>query len=268
MWGHARGETYRRFGPGVRAVKPRFDHAVIDEAQDFSTADIQLIEQLLPGAHRLTMFADPNQAAHLGGTWVPPTFSGQSGGALPIERRQLPASYRLPWLHGKALERMALGVGVEAATDDAIGLGPSRSALPGPRPILVDGDAEMARLDEVLATLSATHGVVEWRLAAPAGVSSSTAWKHRSQSLVARRDKGLEFDAVAVDTSLPVRSVATHTRELYTLLTRSMRVLLISLRTDTPSASVELLAELDVDYVRFHDRAAASRFEQLINRLG
>jgi hypothetical protein len=137
-----------------------------------------------------------------------------------------------------------------------------------PRPIVIDGDADPHRLCEVIDRLATIHGVDEWRLAAPVEAGAHVAWNGRSRTLIARRDKGLEFDAVAVDTSLEVRSMATHTRELYTLLTRSTRVLVIVASTTAPAATCALLEHLDRDFVRFHDSAARSRFDEMVSRRG
>jgi hypothetical protein len=72
----------------------------------------------------------------------------------------------------------------------------------------------------------------------------------------ARQHKGREFDVVLVDAADPVVSEEVHRCELFTLLTRSTRLLIIASFSRAPGPTCAALRLLDERYLRFHDSAA------------
>lgn len=262
LWGHRRQALHRL----ALADDPptTYDAIVVDEAQDFSAADFDVLLRLTPHPSRLTIFADPNQAVHLGGSWQRPTVSDHDATTVPFApTRVLRASYRLPWLVAKALEPLTRDVDPETA------LVPERAALPGPRPIVIDGDADPAELAAILTTINDAHRfrpldpeANEYRGLAISGSRSRkfaeavAGLDVGTMHVSARQHKGREFDAVLIDTAEPVVSEDVHRCELFTLLTRSTRLLILAVSPRAPEQTRSALRLLDERYLRFHDAAS------------
>lgn len=112
-----------------------FTHVFVDEAQDMTRADLRLLARTPLKPQGLFAAGDTTQALHTAGLSPRPEIEGASW-----RIHELAGSYRLPALVCEALQPLANEILREQS--EAVGAVPEvrRSAVPGPRPVVVDAE--------------------------------------------------------------------------------------------------------------------------------
>lgn len=262
-WGHWRRAAYDDYRK--RLADPSWRHAhgfakvFVDEAQDFSQADFDLLNRLVRTPADITLAGDPTQAVHLGGAWQRPRLvHGDGNPANYAAIQRLESSYRLPWLVARAIEPLARDVDAEAVAPR-----PERAAVAGPRIIVVAG-ASVG--NGVFALHSSIRQVLAVHDVARLGVADRKLFealrRDRSFDAVELVDsrpkvaKGVEFDAVLVNSHTPGASRDRARQELYTSLTRSTRVLVLVIDPATQGHLGRFLRVMQSQHLMFWDESA------------
>jgi hypothetical protein len=149
-WAHRRIEAHRQAVAG--GLTP-FSHVLVDEAQDMTRADFQVLERLVTDPHHLTIFVDRAQALHLGGSYQRPP---EVRGARWLVR-ELDGSHRLPFHVSEAAHPLPEALrsqanrrhrGARARHGADITVTPStKTAVVGPRPIVIAGSKSAVAAD-------------------------------------------------------------------------------------------------------------------------
>lgn len=254
---------------GLRESYRGLTHVFVDEAQDMTRADLRLLAHTGPRPQRLFVAGDSAQALHTGGTSPRPQITGARW-----RRLALSGSYRLPSLVCKALTPLARQV-VELQPVSGDASGPHgvipemrRSAVPGPRPVVVNGERTDAMVRAML-TMSRFAGGAgnEWTVVREYGPPDGTlddleaaGVLHKTVSLL--KVKGLEFPLLLFPTNTTPPKDETGAEWLYTALTRAASVMMIAVRRPTNDSVARALAVLDPDLLMFWDDDARIAWDQ------
>ena len=245
-------------------------HVFVDECQDFTRADIQLLARIPPDPTRLVMAGDETQSLHLGSTYRRPS----------IDRRgwtthRLGGSYRLPRRVAQAIRPLAehLEHTHQIGRDDQLDLvllESRRSASPGHRPMVVAGTESIGEdLRQIvrdhrdllsfhgngmgILVPEGDHGLVESIEAAGGGKVTRGSMN---------KLKGLEAPGVVFSDRVSIDAGESLGEWVYTALTRATNLLVLVLWPDASPDIKEVLGRLDRMHLNFRDEEATARFEE------
>ncbi len=274
-WRHNE-ETLKK-GERIALQRPfeNVTHVFVDEVQDMTRADIRLLAHTLPNRRRLFVTGDTTQALHTHGINPRPRIAGANWRV-----RRLYGTYRLPALLSSALASLASSI-----RDDQVRRGADeegavphvcRTAVPGPRPIVVSGDhpADLAQAMEMMQCfvpedyqLAATWHVVHERGSSEAlydSLGGTEAGLYKCSMLAF---KGLEMPLVLFPTDVRPPSGKSVPEWVYTALTRAKGVLMIAVRPEGTLQSVaEALGLLDCDQLMFWNQQAKDAWQTMAAR--
>ncbi len=248
-------------------------HVFVDECQDFTATDLQLLARVPPSPHRLCIAGDASQSVHLGRSYRRPGIAGAQW-----KRHQLRGSYRLPLRVCDALRSLAEQIRTSHLAErledelDSVLLESRKSAVPGFRPVVVAGETVGATAGDLLSAYlrrDADRDV----LLADCGDRTRACIEAAAPDLryVAGRmekHKGLEWPTVVVsdERSGRVDTSETASERLFTAMTRTTRLLVVVLWPDGDPALGAMLAGLDESHLTFWDRDAHAAFARLSER--
>ena len=259
-------------GSHLTLTRP-WTHVFVDECQDFTAPDLQLLARVPPSPHRLCIAGDASQSVHLGRSYRRPGIAGAQW-----KRHQLRGSYRLPLRVCDALRPLAeqirashLAAHVEEELDSVL-LESRKSAVAGFRPVVVAGDTVGATAADVFAAYLQRYADRDVLLAdcdrETTMCIKAAAPDERYVAGRMEKYKGLEWPAVVVsdarrdgeDTS------ETASERLFTAMTRTTRLLVVVLWKDGDPALGTMLAGMGANRVTCWDRHAHAAFARLLER--
>lgn len=262
-------------------------HVFVDEVQDMTRADIRLLAHTLSNRKRLFVTGDSAQALHTHG--INP-LRGIAHTRWRIHR--LYGSYRLPALMSSVLAEPARSILDDQVRRGADGEGGvpdlCRTAVPGPRPVVVSGD----HADEIAQAMERMRCFVPedivpmdnqltltWHIVHEQGSSGKlydlldrTDTRVRKCSMLTV--KGLELPLVILPTDVRPPSGKSVPEWVYTALTRANGVLMIAVHPeDTLPSVAEVLRLLDTDKLNtdklmFWDQAAKDAWHEMLRGAG
>ena len=249
-----------------------FTHVFVDEAQDMTRADLRLLARTPLKPQRFFAAGDTTQALHTAGLSPRPEIEGASW-----QIRELAGSYRLPALVCEALQPLADEILQNQF--EASGAVPEvrRSAVPGPRPIIVDA-ACSERMANALETMSKFEPQHESGRSAWSVVCEPPSKQHPLRNALMQRGlrvhcesmlriKGLELPLVIFPTdATPPFDEATE-EWVYTALTRSTCVLVIAVCEETSPDIADTLRHIDRrrEQLMFWDESAVAAWDAMLN---
>lgn len=261
----------------------RFDVVVIDEAQDLTDADFEIVGRLVSRSGSVVAALDPTQSQQLGASFQKP-------GSLEVAGREsrrywdehgLSRTHRLSISISRSIRPLAEAVRTERG--EIPSLEPRKSAVIGARPILmeVNGRDDMSQIATVLryyegyfrsdfgetavtSLLCAGDHIWYSELDAILKEWSEGGGTRISRGAVDRRQKyfngewkGLEFDAVVwlTDAVLgrPQQLMDAVPEWVYTVISRPRSLLVIGLTPQTDPGTREAVARFEDDDIRLWD---------------
>lgn len=277
-WRHNRTAFDRGVPVSLQSSFRRLTHLFVDEAQDMTRADLRLLAHTPPRPQRLFITGDSAQALHTHGIVRRPRIRGAGWREL-----ELTSSYRLPALICGALEGLARHVlndqRIRGVGDSGRVPQVSRSSLPGPRPIIVNGANPSSVLDamesmEPFVTRKDPSGYT-WGIVDEAGSSSGLYDSLRANGRGLKVEpcsmltyKGLELPLVLFPTDVgwPPGCGEAVAEWVYTSLTRARGVLIIVVcPEETPVLTIRALSLLDRDHLMFWDKDALQAWDAMID---
>lgn len=248
-------------------------HVFVDEVQDMTRADIRLLAHTLLNRKRLFVTGDAAQALHTHGINPRPDIA-----RARWRIRRLYGSYRLPALVSSVLAAPARSILDDQVRRGADGEGGvpdlCRTAIPGPRPVVVSGDhpAESVRAMERMRCFVPEDNqlATTWHVVHEQG-SSGILYDQldRTDARLCKCSmlafKGLELPLVLFPTDVRPPSGKSVPEWVYTALTRASGVLMIAVRQeDTLQPVAEALRLLDTDKLMFWDQAAKDAWHEML----
>jgi SAM-dependent methyltransferase len=261
----------------------RFDVVIVDEGQDLTEADFDIVGRLVKPEGSVVVALDPAQSQQLGASFHLP-------GPLEIPGRQA----RRSWMHHELSKTHRLSIAISTAVrpladtvrgerGEMSALVPRKSSMIGARPIMVDvrTSDDMGQIANILqryegyfrpdfgetpVTSLLCAGDHEWygsldhllRDWAQDGVTRiSRGAVDRRQQYFNGEWKGLEFDAVVwlTDARLgwPQQTMDSTLEWVYTVVSRPRSLLVIGLTPGTDDATRHAVSRLDEEGLRFWD---------------
>lgn len=265
------------FSGGQMALQPScpaWTHVFVDEGQDMTRADKRMLALTPRARGRLFIVGDSAQALHNHGIAPQPRVSGASW-VVP----RLEGSYRLPALMSAALADLAESVLGRQKSRGSGGYGGvprvSRSAVPGPRPVIVSGTDHdgMSQAMEAMGSFDteADGSEMTWYTVQAIGATSGIFWNikalpinGRIQRLIMVKHKGLERPLVVFPTDVQPPAGKSVPEWVYAALTRARAVLVIAVDPQETDAKVaEALRKLDRDKLMFWNWQARDAWETM-----
>ena len=247
-------------------------HVFVDEGQDMTRADIRMLVHTPSRPQRLFMVGDSTQALHNYGIGPRPQIPGASW-VVPV----LDGSYRLSALASDALADLAKSVleGQASRRCGSDGEVPqvSRSAVPGPRPVIVSGadpDGMLQAMETMqLFDLQADGPTMTWHVvqegSKPSGIYEGIAQHYDNvPQLSMLKHKGLERSLVVFPTDARPPVGKSVPEWVYAALTRARSVLMIAVHPATDPAVANVLRHLQADKLMFWDQAAKDAWHEML----
>jgi hypothetical protein len=152
---HRRIATLKAVRDRAALANQRFTHVLVDECQDFTEADYELLRHLIDDPSGLVVAGDEAQSLHLGGTYRRPTLKRADGSTTVWKTHRLEGSYRLPVAACRAVAPLATHVaqlvsGSGGSADDLTIPEPRKAASFGPRPIVLHEQEVPRELPRIL----------------------------------------------------------------------------------------------------------------------
>jgi hypothetical protein len=268
----------------------QFDEVIVDEGQDLTEADFEVLSRIVRPSGSILMALDPAQSQQLGasfkipGRWEVP----HEGVRRNWTRHELSKTHRLSISISTAIRPMAEAVRLERGEMSA--LEPRKSSVIGARPIIVAASTkedvfQVARIlqkyekyfrpdfgDSDVSSLlfAGKHSwyveldekLREWSLD---GGTRITGQALDRRSVFANGEwKGLEFDAVVWFTGAALgqqqQTIESQAEWIYTVVSRPRSLLVIAITPDTDEETRRIIKLLDRDALHFWDQDAAIEF--------
>ena len=289
LWIDRRIDALKKLNSGFSPT--RFDHIFLDECQDFVAADFRLLESLITDTHRLVVCGDGAQALHTGPSYSRPRTIGNAR----WNEHVLEGSYRLPIRVCEAISPIAEAIQKLRATqggaqDEDEFLDPDlpditlpqsvKNAEIGIRPIILAPTSLDQFKQQIIEVSDFYAPLVQGnRDSNPIITNADNSNKECSTALgqAARAGKvqytienssmlwikGLERKYIFWSTFFNVASPGAATYEwVYTILTRTTRLLVLMLSQNTSDDLKALIGRMHKDSLLFWDEEAEHRFNE------
>jgi DNA helicase-2/ATP-dependent DNA helicase PcrA len=251
-------------------VSLKFDYVVVDEFQDCTKADFEIFFHMLNDPNYLVMAGDLAQAVHLGRSanieMLRDSIRGGGKTLRDIKWSYLDGSYRLPFRICEAIFKISEHINlVFRRNHAAMVLSPYKGAPPGARPIVVVCK-DVVDLSTKIIEIVRLYGIF--------GLENNCILeKDRSlrdligiETDTVLRLKGLEKHCVIWSTRAGIEHIKEKFEFVYTILSRTSRLLIIALfdATDDGAGTLEIYKEaielLDRERLIFWDKETKEKF--------
>ena len=268
---HRRINTLRAVRQRAASANQRFSHVLVDECQDFTEADFELLRYLVVDPSNLSVAGDEAQSLHLGGTYRRPTLKRTDESTTVWKVHRLEGAYRLPVAACRAVSPLAIFVqqrvsGSGGSAEDVTIPEPRKAASYGPRPIVLheaDIRQELPRVLQLYQRIAATRSVCitdgSWPLRNLVVQEARRAGFNVEKANM-RKIKGLERQMVIV----LAQSSGNHDDEtaaqcFYTAMTRATAVSIVVLPAQPSDDLQEALKVLRPErFLPWNNRSAAA----------
>ena len=254
-----------------------FTHIFVDEYQDCTPADFEIFYRLLEDPNNLFVCGDLAQSLHLGRSSSSPKklprWSSKQG---KFEHLPLDGSFRLPFRVSEAIQPLSVGIkrkrsGDPTGEDEVISEQlPYKGAPPGARPILVYA-YNVDQMAEKLAQIFDEY--VEYDLDKISILDKDVDLKkalfklgrRTTESDTIKRIKGMEKRCVVWSTRIMDCGADEVEEHVYTILSRTSRLLIIALFDDMPEVFKSIIGSFQRDRLICWDSSSEDCFETLSN---
>lgn len=252
-----------------------FDHILVDEFQDCTQSDYEIFYRLIKTPNNLTFAGDIAQAIQIGKSADIPRLNKEVMGNF--NRLGLSGSFRLPFRVSECLapfsELMAKQFGEkEGLKIDKINA--YKGAPPGARPIILYGENSSEAALKIKDILDAYQRLLHIDKATIFELDYDLENKLKKidvqnvETEFVLRAKGLEKSCVIWSTSTHIENASEINEFVYTILTRTVSLLIIVLYPDIRKEYVEILNSLVTNRIIFWDVASKEKFLALKNISG
>lgn len=242
----------------------KFDYIYVDEYQDCTPADLEIFRHLLQDPDHIVLAGDLAQAVHIGRTSAAEKrFRQFMGLRQNRETTRLQGSYRLPFRISEAIRGVSERINSMYKGDQDAGvISPYKGSPPGARPIIVYADSVPSladRLSEVIRCYQ-SFDLRDVTILERDNVLARALKERLPESLVETdtilRLKGLEKTCVVWSTSVAIEHTGEVFEYIYTILTRTSCLLLITLTPETALMYRAVLQRLRIERLICWDAAA------------
>ena len=248
----------------------KYDYVFVDEFQDCTPADFEIFQHLLHNPDHLILAGDLAQSVQIGRTSAAkvPRLEGMVQRRVP---HRLQGSYRLPFRISEAIRGISEHINTLYEGDNSAGvIAPYKGSPPGARPVVVYADT-LPRLADKLAEAIQAYSCFALKEITVMERDSllQRALKERlnddipTETETILKLKGLEKTCVVWSTRAAIEHQGEVFEFIYTVLTRTSCLLLITLTPDMQEMYLPVLQQLRADRLIFWDAESSQQFVKL-----
>jgi DNA helicase II / ATP-dependent DNA helicase PcrA len=226
----------------------KFDHVYVDEFQDCTPADFQIMTKLLKDQNNLTISGDLAQAVHIGQSGIIP----RDGTMARRNYHRLMGSYRLPYRISEAIQPLSHQIsGYSADKDITVEMSPSKGAPPGARPIILYGEtteiiaAKLMKIKNFYSVYDLkTITILEYDGDLCRALREQYPYVETSTVL---KLKGIEKEMIVWSLQAPIELENEILEFAYTIMTRTSCLLVIAISPEMKQYNYDVLKHLRID---------------------
>jgi len=255
-------------------LETRFTHIFVDEYQDCTKADFQILYQLLQNPDHLIIAGDLAQSVHLGQSYgFPKPYAG-------MQKRKifrLGGSHRLPYRISECIKELPKIIiekhkntskKSEVLPNEII---PYKGSPPGARPIVVFGttvELISQKIKEIFETYRDGYGLDKITILEKDKelCSALRQIKINVETDTILRLKGLEKECVLWSVRTSVEEESEAEEFVYTILTRTSSILIIALSGKISSNYQKIIGTLNRDRLIFWDEETKERYSEFCRK--
>ncbi|MGI4735780.1 MAG: UvrD-helicase domain-containing protein [Janthinobacterium lividum] len=252
------------------SVQRKFDHIFVDEYQDCTPADLEIFRHLLHNPDCIVLAGDLAQAVQIGRTSAAEKRFRHFMG-LKQDRRniRLQGSYRLPFRISEAIRGVSEQINTLYKGDQDAGvISPYKGSPPGARPILVYAEnlPQLAdKISEIIRTFSSFDlqdvTILEKEPMLARALRERDVLNVDTDTIL--KLKGLEKTCIVWATNTAIEHRGEVFEFIYTILTRTSCLLIITLTPNTLPLYIPIVKELRADRLICWDKQASEKFHLL-----
>lgn len=275
---HGQSFTNHRltFLRGLRngTIQHKFDHIFVDEYQDCTPADLEIFRHLLHDPDCIVLAGDLAQAVQIGRTSAAEKrFRNFMGLKQDRKNLRLQGSYRLPFRISEAIRAVSEQINALYKGDrDAGVIAPYKGSPPGARPVLVYGESLLqlaGKVSEIIRTFTPFAlrevTILERDAALARCLREQVTIEVETETIL--KLKGLEKTCIIWSTSTGIEHRGEVFEFVYTILTRTSCLLIITLMPTTQEMYLPILQKLRQDRLICWDAESLQQFQQLQTRV-
>jgi DNA helicase-2/ATP-dependent DNA helicase PcrA len=247
----------------------KFTHIFVDEFQDCTSSDYEIFYQLLENPNNLTLAGDIAQSINLGTALHIPRSDDQRN----FDRKRLEGSFRLPFRVSECIKPLSSLLNKKFGERDGLKsdiINPYKGAPPGSRPIYVYSKSTPEASHKIANIFNSYQKALkldkvtiferdeELR-------SALIEMKIPVETEIILRSKGLEKTCVAWSTRIAVESVNEKEEFVYTILTRTVSLLIVLVFPETLQEYGRILRTLVPERLLYWDAESEKNFKELIH---
>lgn len=243
------------------SIKTRYDYLFVDEFQDCTKTDFEIMNMLLNDTNKLVLAGDMAQAVHIGKSGFIPK-DAESGNR---KRHHLKGSYRLPFRICEAIYPLSKEINNASINKDATAeITPYKGAPPGARPLFVyaKNDTELAA--KIIAIKNA-YSVFDLKRITIMEKDENLCREVRQPGLPVEtttilRLKGLEKEFIVWSLQADIEYEDEVMEFAYTIMTRTNCMLVIVMTDAAKEIYIPVLQLLRKDRLIFWDEETESAY--------
>jgi DNA helicase-2/ATP-dependent DNA helicase PcrA len=239
----------------------KFDFVIVDEFQDCTQADFEIFSGILKNVDNLIIAGDIAQAIHIGRSATIPKTTDMSS----REYFRLKGSYRLPQRISECILELSKKI-KEGSSNDIEEISPYKGSPPGARPIIIYGYNNETIAKKIASAFNSykNYGITKITilekdkqlcdLLTAKGLSCET------DSVL--KLKGLEKECIVWSTSKVVEFEKEIKEFVYTILTRTSCLLIITFDNAISENFLGIFSLLDKERLIFFDKDSEQKFNE------
>lgn len=241
-----------------------FDFVFVDEFQDCTRTDFQIMNLLLHDTNRLVLAGDMAQAVHIGKSGFIPKDADSNN----RKRYKLRGSYRLPFRICEAIRPLSQQLNkVSINQEETAEITPYKGAPPGSRPIFVYA-TDCKELAQKIVAIKRVYGVFDPKQITIMEKDQTLCQAVRQlasrvETTTILRLKGLEKEFVVWSLQAEIEYEDEVLEFAYTIMTRTNCLLIVAASNDAKAIYAPALQCLTPERLIFWDDESAANFDNV-----
>ena len=225
-----------------------FTHILVDEFQDCTKADYEIFYKLLKDSNNFTLAGDLAQSINLGAALHIPKADDQRN----FSKKKLEGSFRLPFRISECIKPLSKIINKKFGEREGIQtdiINPYRGAPPGSRPILIYAENSNSAAEKIKQIFNTYKKALEldrvtiFERDIELYKALSFQYNISSGTEIILRAKGLEKKCVVWSTRILVDTKTEKEEFIYTILSRTVSLLIVVLFPDIHPDYIRILRE-------------------------
>lgn len=248
----------------------KFSHIIVDEFQDCTKADYEIFYQMLQDPNNLTLAGDIAQSINLGtALHIPRADDARMGN---FSKKKLEGSFRLPFRVSECIKPLSVIINQKFGEREGIQsdiINPYKGAPPGSRPILIyaaDTNNAAEKIKDIFHSFKLALKLDKVTIF-ERDIPLLNALKQNStpsETEIILRTKGLEKNCVVWSTRINVDSNTEKEEFVYTILTRTVSLLIIIVFPETQQDFLNIIRLLIPDRLIRWDEETELKYNELM----